>query len=380
MEFQFWMHGISSEDPTGCLEHLRDLGYSAVVLGADKENLAAAKELGLGAYACTGTFSRSQQFRDEGYLAVDVEGVPREWFGSTCPNREAVRNTNLRLIEGILTDTEAEGIFLDGCRFASPASGLGALFTCFCPTCQAKAKGMGYDFDRMKKQARYVYRRLADGRIGKSLADPHPFHLLSLLGELPGIADWMSFRAQCIIEHFTNVSDTVRGMGGKMAGYIFTPCLSSLVGQRYADLVSLLDIASPMIYRNYPDDPGPACINKETSALCGYLRQGGSSDARAAAVVTQFLGLSEQGKSISDIDQGVSLETIRLELERTGQLLRGGPKLVPILYLGDEQVEKSVKDAKDLGLDGVDFFVYKDEWSGAVERAPQCLDSHEAAE
>ncbi len=369
------MHGISSQEPQHSMERLLDLGFSAVVLGANKEQLAAAKALGLGSYVCTGTFSRSREFQDESFLAVDVEGTPREWFGSTCPNREPVRRANLALVEKALTETEAEGIMLDGCRFGSPASGLDAFFTCFCSTCERKAREKGYDFQRMRKHARQLYRSLVDGHLDRTLTGLEPFSLLQSLARLPGIVDWMSFRAECTIEHFSHVSDLARGLGAKMGAYIFTPCLSPLVGQRYTDLVRLLDIASPMIYRNYPDDPGPACINKEAASIASFLRRGGLKDATAVETVVGFLALAEEEKSVSDLDREVSLESVELELKRTHRFLKGGPKLVPILYLGDELVENSIQSASSVGMDGVNFFVYKDEWSGFVERISQCVKS-----
>ena len=367
MSFELWMHGISPTDPHGSLERLRDQGFSTIVLGGNKEQLAASKSLGFKAYACTGTFSRSKDFRDEGFLAKDVEGTPREWFGSTCPNEKGVRRANISLIEGILSETEAEGIMLDGCRFASPASGLGAFFTCFCHRCQGRAKELGYDFKRMKMHATQVYRTLADGRLGKEAPDLTPYAFLSAIAGFPGIADWMSFRATCIVEHFTNVSEVVRGMGAEMGAYIFTPSLSVLVGQRYSGLTSLLDMVSPMIYRNFPEEPGPACINKESATLARFLQRGGLNEAEAAGTIADFLGLSEEGRSISDIDQGTTLESIKRELQRSKEGLRGVSKIAPILYLGDEQVNASIRDAMDIGLDGVNFFTYKDELIDAIE-------------
>lgn len=368
MSLELWMHGVSSEDPDACIQHLAEIGFSAIVVGANKEQIAMAKSSGMGAYVCTGTFGRSKEFQDESFLAVDVEGTPREWFGSTCPNEKGVRRLNLSNVEKALAETEADGLLLDGCRFASPASGMGAFFTCFCHRCRSKAGEMGYDFPRMKKHVTGLYRTFADGRLGRRAPDMTPFSLLSVISALPGVADWISFRAECIIEHWTNVSEVVRRMGAKMGGYIFTPCLSGLVGQRYSSLVSLLDLASPMIYRNFPDDPGPACINKEAGMLCDYMRRGGLSDEDAAGTVNEFLGLGEQGRGCSEIDAGVTTRSIEIELQRTREFLEGGPKLVPILYLGDEQVEASVRSAGEVGLEGVNFFVYKDEWADAVDR------------
>ncbi len=364
---ELWMHGISSESPQDCLSRLRELEFSAVVLGANKPNIEASKQAGLDTYVCTGTFSRSEDFKDERYLAHDVEGKPREWFGSTCPNVAGVREENISKIEKVLGETKADGLMLDGCRFASPASGLGALFTCFCPRCRRKSEDMGFHFSRMRDDARKLYRTLADGRLGEA-PRLNPFSLLSEISHLPGIADWMAFRRMCVIEHFQNVADIVHEMGAEMGGYIFTPCLSPIVGQDYADLGSILDIASPMIYRNYPQDPGPACLNKETAALVTYLQRGGLPDEEASDFINRFLGLEEHGKLTREIADSTTLKSVEKELERSSQLLEGVRKRIPILYLGDEQVEKSIKTASNLDLEGVDFFVYKDEWDSTVER------------
>ncbi len=364
---ELWMHGLSSDDPRGSLEGLKGMGFTAVVTGANEEYVKVAREVGLDTYVCTGTFSRSKEFQGEEFLAVDVEGKPREWFGSTCPNISEVRAANLSRIESALSETECDGLMLDGCRFASPASGLGALFTCFCPRCRREAEKMGLDFQRMEKDVRKVYRILADGRL-KSVPDIHGFSIMSKFSWLPGIADWLAFRRRCVIEHFEGVTDIVHQMGAEMGAYIFTPCLSPLVGQDYQDLSALLDVASPMIYRNYPDDPGPACLNKETAALARYVKRGGLKDLKAAGLVQGFLGLNEEGKTVSEIDAEASLESVEIEMTRASSLLKGVSKRIPILYLGDEQLEKSVQAALEMDLEGVDLFVYKDEWTDAAER------------
>jgi len=374
MSVDLWIHGISSSDPKGSLGHLQDLGFSAVVLGADKDNIKASKELGLRTYVCTGTFSRAGDFKGEEYLSVDVEGKPREWFGSTCPNVDGVRKSNLAQIERALSETEADGLLLDGCRFASPASGLESFFTCFCHRCQAKATDLGYNFSRMKRHMTRVYRALADGRLAGRSVGVEASSLISTFSRLPGVADWLSFRRDCVLEHFSDVSDLVHGMGAKMGAYIFTPSLSPLVGQDYDGLAGLLDIASPMIYRNYPDDPGPACLNKETASLIRFLIRGGIPQEESVRAVNSFLGLREAERSLEDVDQGLTVESIELELKRSLDLLGRVPELAPILYLGDERVESSVKAAEDLGLQAVNFFVYKDEWQGTLERIAQRVD------
>ncbi len=362
---ELWMHGISSKDPQGSVRMLKDLGFSVMVLGSARDQHEMARDVGLDTYVCTGTFSRSGEFSDESFLAVDIEGVPREWFGSTCPNRKEVREKNISTVESALSETEAKGLMLDGCRFASPASGLGAFFTCFCHVCEQKAKEMGYDFGRMKRDVRTLYKSIVDRRLSQTL-QREPFEVANLLTSLPGVCDWLSFRADCTIEHFENVTDVVKEMGAEMGAYIFTPCLSGLVGQRYSRLRRLLDVVSPMIYRNYPDDPGPACLNKEAAALARYISQGGFEESEAASMVTWFLGLPEQ-RSIDEIDAAVPEEAVALEADRAARMFSGGPSVLPIIYLGDEKVASTALAVSRTPVDGVNFFTYRDGLEPAIE-------------
>ncbi len=365
------MHGISSKDPQRSVRLLRDLGFSVVVLGSERIQHELAREVGLRRYVSTGTFSRSSEFSDERFLAVDIEGTPREWFGSTCPSRREVRNKNISAIESALSQTEAEGLMLDGCRFASPASGLEAFFTCFCHACEEKAKSMGYNFDRMRRDVRKLYRSIVDGRLF-TLFHKEPFEIVNMFASLPGISDWLSFRADSTVEHFENVADVVKQMGAKMGAYVFTPSLSGLVGQSYERLRRLLDVASPMIYRNYPDDPGPACLNKEAAALARFALRGGFKENEAASIVTWFLGMPQMD-IIEKIDQAIPKEVVAAESNRSVKLMSTGPDVVPIIYLGDEEVAATASLVSRTGVQGINFFTYRDELEPAIEMVSKQL-------
>jgi len=57
------------------------------------------------------------------------------------------------------------------------------------------------------------------------------------------------------------------------------------------------------------------------------------------------------------------------EVARARTLLGPDKDLVPILYLGDDRIEASMRAALDNGADGLSFFVYKPELQGKIERA-----------
>ena len=113
--------------------------------------------------------------------------------------------------------------------------------------------------------------------------------------------------------------------------------------------------------------------------LCRFLQRGGLGESESVATVNTFLGLSEKDRLPSEIEKGVTLESINIELQRASDLLAGGPKLVPILYLADEEVLNSIQTADTIGIDGVNFFGYKNKRGGLVERVAQFINRERAS-
>ena len=363
----FWMHGLPGEHPEEHARFLADQGVRYVVTGADPAAIHAARSAGLKVYLCSGAFGKGN--RPDDLLSVDVNGDRQIWFGSTCPNRPEVREANLRSIAEMAAIEGIEGIFIDGCRFASPASGLEPFFTCFCPVCEEKATRLGFDFPRMKADVTVLYRMIVTGEAAAPWAQAarSPSSLLPFLVNHPGVNDWLRFREVCTTEHLINMKNTIKRTNPalRFAIYIFTPALSALVGQNYAVLRDHLDLFAPMIYRNFPPPDGPACLNRELFDIAGWFE--GSDEALVMSALSRFFGLPLTTRA--EVGRGLPPESVGTEVARARTLLGPDKDLVPILYLDDDRIEASMRTALENGADGLSFFVYNPELQEKIRRA-----------
>ena len=74
--------GLNVGAPEADAHSLAERGFSAVVCSPDARSIRAATDAGMRAYACFGAFSLHEGDQE----CVDVDGNPRVWFASGCPN------------------------------------------------------------------------------------------------------------------------------------------------------------------------------------------------------------------------------------------------------------------------------------------------------
>ena len=191
--------GLPEDDAAERACELAALGFDSLIAGLDQRLIDAARAAGLWVFVYTGTFSVTAEDPAE-LLAVDVNGVPRRWFNSGCPNRPELRARHLERVRGALSGPEVAGFYLDGIRFASPAPGLDAFLTCFCNACAGRAAELGFDFTRMRGHVRAFGDRVLRSVQGLERLGTPP-GMAGVLAELPGVADWLAFRAACIADH-----------------------------------------------------------------------------------------------------------------------------------------------------------------------------------
>ena len=362
-----WMHGLASP-ATDHIKILADNGFEYVVADGSQQTVAACADNGLSLYLCSGAFGKGSH-PDE-FLSLDVNGDRQIWFGSTCPNQPLVRENNL---EGIARMAETEGIsgvYIDGCRFASPSSGLEPFFTCFCPLCEAKANEMSFDFAAMKRDVSDLYRMIrgsgtefSPAKLGRT-----PSILLTYLIDHPGILDWFRFREACTTDHLRKVRHAIKGVNPDLvfAIYIFTPTLAPLVGQNYSALSKgVVDLFSPMIYRNFPPPDGPACLNREIFDMAGWFSE---KEDTVMEMLCGLFGVPLSPRQRLE-DYGLPPETVGDETSRARAQIGQKTPLVPILYLDDPHIESSIEAAVNGGADGVSFFVYQEDRQSLAIRA-----------
>lgn len=367
---ELWVHGL----PKGrsfALETLKDLGISNVVLSAkQREAIEQAVEAGLSVYPCTHAYGTRRE-DPEDLLCLTIEGDRKKWFYSNCPNQPRVQERHLETIEELAGIPGIKGVFVDGARFASPASGIDAFFTCFCSACRTQAEVFGLDFDRIRRDVASLYNGLHQGkqeRFAPLLTGlsgwPSAGDLLSLAVRLPGVFDWFRLRALSTAKHVRDVRKTLKASNpGLVLGmYVFTPSLSGLVGQVYSLLAEHVDIISPMIYRNGPAD-SIAPLNSELARMWTDLSKAtGLSREDAAMHVLRFAGydslLAENSPDV--LAEALPPLAVGRETASARLILGSAKRLVPIIWLNDDEIERSVGAVQRAGADGVNFFTYRD--------------------
>lgn len=365
----YWMHGFGGADKTAEAHALAQTGFNVVVAGG-KETIAAVRAAGMRSWLCGGAFGLPNP-GDDAHKAVDIQGAPQVWFNSGCPNSPALRAKCLKDYEKMARTEGIEGILVDGCRFASPASGLNPFLTCFCGACRGKAAQLGFDFEAMQRDVAALHDALTTAEAGSAwLATP--VGAAEWLTRHPGVVEWLAFRRACVTEHFRALSGVIHGAGLEMGVYIFTPSLAPLVGQSYHDLKQFVDVFAPMIYRNYPKRPGIACLNWELAMLpeeLGFEDKPG--ETAAVELVLRWAGLAQtvQARTVAALRQAVPPEAVGHQTALARALIGPDKRLAPIIYIDDPEMARTAALVRQAGADGLNFFVYKSDWARMVRPA-----------
>ena len=331
----YYLYRMDRDRPEECARDLKARGFTAVVAPPTPGAARACREAGLEVYACLGAFSLREGDPEE-YLAEDAFGVRKPWFHSGCPNEPALLARSLARAAALAAEEGTAGVFLDGARFASPEPGEEPFVSCFCPRCMEKGRALGFDMDRMRREAR----------------------AFAAVPGAPVPEDWLRFRAECTREVFAAYNTAVRAAGKKAGAFVFAPSLARLVGQGFVYDGSggpeQPDLLAPMLYRLYGERPGTACLNSEYAALAAFFQRRGDEDV--SAEIARLTGVTPPA---GDPDRlradGFSPEAIARE---TLAASAGQGTLAPILQLDDGRLAESVAAARAAGAAAVGFFAY----------------------
>lgn len=337
----FYMYGFDTDKPDESMGELKRRGFDAVVAGSFNEKaLEALYKYGLDGYGCYGAFPCTGRQEDKSYLAKDHEDLPRLWFSSGCPNEKHLWDRGFKKAENFLKTPGLKGVFSDGARFASFASseGIESFFTCFCERCAKKAAELGFDFQKMKKEA---------SKASDILLNRGSFDSFSLIVS----SEWMKFRRICITEYFETVRQKIKDFNKDLVsgGFVFTPSLSPFTGQD-KEAVRTLDIYAPMVYRKYPYENGPACLNHEWHAVLSR-----TAEYTGTKVFIDY----DFSKTDSIRKEGFPPEIIGTETEKAVDLMGNPKKVMPIIQLEDDKLSESIRAVYDAKAGGCGFFAYK---------------------
>ena len=216
-------------------------------------------------------------------LVVDFEGRPSSGWGTwdggddaahetfrfICPNNPTARARTLGQIAELLTRYAFDGLFLDKCRFPSPANGFREVLSCFCDHCHRAASARGLDLSQLA-------RTLRDGAIFDQLGPDRPHGpaergwVASLVTPTSLLGRFMKFRTDSITGLIAEVKALTQRLGRVLALDLFTAGLAPIVGQDYARLSTLTSWTKPMTYRKAL---GPASLRLEIPSLCDGLAE-----------------------------------------------------------------------------------------------------------
>ena len=369
MAWTYWMHGFGGDKPKETAHALKAMGFGRVVAGGAAV-IKAVAEAGMRPWVCGGAFGLGDLKDDDSVKAVSITGDRQVWFNSGCPNCQVLRDRNLDAYRKMATTPDIEGILVDGCRFASPASGLDAFLTCFCKTCRDKAHALGCDFDAMKRDVARLRATLVEPPSGARTSSwlETPIGLVEWLVEYPGVLEWLRFRRLCATEHFRAVGEVIHGAGLRMGVYIFTPSLAPLVGQSYVDLCEFVDVFAPMIYRNYPKRRGEACLNWELTIIPEELGRTNPETMRFILAWTGLDAVIPEG-TFEGIREALPPEAVGHETALARALIGEEKELAPIIYIDDPLIARTAAQVRANGANGVNFFVFREGWEELVRPA-----------
>ena len=337
-----YIFGFDAADPERGAAELREKGFDAVVLGgADAPTTRALERAGIELYLCYGAFGLGGADEDPERWARDAAGRKRRWFGSGCPNDEALAQARLdAALERLRATPSARGLFVDGARFASFASSEGpeAFFTCFCPRCTARMRALGFDPERLTGAAQALMRSRGAEE-----------------ASVEALGEWFAFRQACMRAYFDRFAAAVHALpGNRLAcGFVFAPSLGGFVGQT-GESVRALDVVAPMLYRAYPHAEGPACLGHEWEAAQALF------DGRTLPRLAALAGVEKALVPAQGIEAQVGFPAARVGEEtaaaRSG--LRTGQALLPILQIEDEHLAGTAAAAMEAGAAGYGLFMY----------------------
>ncbi|NMB44852.1 MAG: hypothetical protein GX998_00400 [Firmicutes bacterium] len=359
---QLWMFSPSTD--MQAMTMLHSVGIKTVV--ASHQALHTLIDQSFATYATVHAFPATGGDTE---VTIDIYGHSFEWFSSGCPNSPAIRDRFYHQLEQILSD-RVKGVFLDGVRFPSPASCLvkSNFFSCFCPHCQEDMTARGYDRKAIMNDVRKATDLMLSGssailqRWLRALYSPSGW--LTLQAAYPGLLAWFRYRADCITSFIQELSGWMsRHYPEKeLAAFLFQPCLAYLVGQDYRRLSPYLDIVSPMIYRNYPHQPGPATINQEIMAIATLLRENTNLPlAQCLEDLLCIFGLEIEGELAQGSKGLISMPINHVAEETLAAAALSSPrsKVVPIIWAGDERLPEAITSLREIGVEHCILFSYE---------------------
>lgn len=374
----FWMHGIDEKNTGETVEKLKNKGFSGVVL-SDPRLVEKIRPSGIEIWLLSSCFRVNDIADEQSTMCMDVTGRKQVWLGGGCPNNPILAERNRDEVRKLAGVPGIKGIILDRCRFIPPVAGLNGFLTCFDEHCENKAKELGYDFNQIRKDVRFIYQLL---KSKKQIRERRglmwfkgPAGIVEWLMDHPGLLEWLRFRRDCITEHVRSLADIVHHAGLRVGVYAYTPSLAPLVGQSYVDWSDFVDVFCPILFRKLPYRPGEGCLTWEITAIPDELGVIGTSiESIVTSIMLSWTRMTGPvtDRTISALRaNGISPEAAAREVILARSLVGKNRDIFPVLYMEDPLLPETVRLMFSNTANGMNFYSYKDNWEKHMEQVAQ---------
>ena len=278
-------------------------------------------------------------------------------FTFMCPNNPDLNDNLLAHLEKILKRGIYDGIFLDRMRFPALSNDPENNLSCFCPHCQAQAKGKGLDLLYIQDQIKQMLTtsegvlRFIEVILGSGKSEDSTPQQLAL-------RNFLDFRVDSITRIVQQSEKLARSYYWKVGLDCFSPTLAYSVGQDLAGLDSIGDWIKTMTYLH---TFAPAGLPFELNGMLEFI------------IRNKALGIDSMNEYLSHIthlpipkDQeimirdGLSASALEKELSKAkkyvSKKLFAGIELVAITNITNInplQLEKDMRAFKKSGADGI---------------------------
>ncbi len=182
-------------------------------------------------------------------------------FDFVCQSSRESLDGAVEVFEKLTEGCRMDGVFLDRIRYASGAGGVGALYGCWCPACQALYEESGVDTERIKYLAkRASMTQFMPGKLGQGI----------YRYEDEDIDRLMEAKRKNITDQVGRLGKRFHERGLKVGADTFAPVISDFVGQDIFALARVVDFVKPMVYVR---TDAPAGLPFELRALGGEVKE-----------------------------------------------------------------------------------------------------------
>jgi len=216
-------------------------------------------------------------------LEIDLHGRRAD---TLCFNNPDYRNFLLALVEDYARSYEIDGVMWGSERQGALGNALGAKHggrssdpgrvTCFCSFCQAKAKQLGINFDRVREGFLALEAFVRSARAGQRPVDGYHVTFWRILLRYPEIAAWEMFWTDSLRETYSAIYSKIKSINANMpvGWHIWHNNSFSLIYRAEQDLQELSkysDFLKMVMYHNCAGERMASYIDSVGETIYGDI-------------------------------------------------------------------------------------------------------------